>query len=136
MQIRSFDCYGRTPMLLMLTQACSGAPLDVSLIRTPSLLKRFQGSATNCDTPHGLASSLRGRIAPERCCPSQQNRSSKGRDGSFASDRKAAMTVKQKGAPPMPTYRKNPEVVSKLTPEQYRVTQTDGTERPYPDQLA
>jgi len=27
-------------------------------------------------------------------------------------------------------------VVSKLTPEQYRVTQTDGTERPYPDQLA
>jgi peptide-methionine (R)-S-oxide reductase len=31
----------------------------------------------------------------------------------------------------MPTYRKNPEAVSKLTPEQYRVTQTDGTERPY-----
>jgi peptide-methionine (R)-S-oxide reductase len=27
--------------------------------------------------------------------------------------------------------RKNPEAVSKLTPEQYRVTQTDGTERPY-----
>jgi hypothetical protein len=24
----------------------------------------------------------------------------------------------------MPTYRKNPEAVSKLTPEQYRVTQT------------
>jgi peptide-methionine (R)-S-oxide reductase len=31
----------------------------------------------------------------------------------------------------MPTYRKSPEAVSKLTPEQYRVTQTDGTERPY-----
>jgi peptide-methionine (R)-S-oxide reductase len=31
----------------------------------------------------------------------------------------------------MPTYRKNQEAVSKLTPEQYRVTQTDGTERPY-----
>ena len=29
----------------------------------------------------------------------------------------------------MPTYRKNPEAVSKLTPEQYRVTQTDETER-------
>jgi hypothetical protein len=31
----------------------------------------------------------------------------------------------------MPTYRKNPEAVSKLTPEQYHVTQTDKTERPY-----
>jgi peptide-methionine (R)-S-oxide reductase len=31
----------------------------------------------------------------------------------------------------MPTYRKNPEAVSKLAPEQYRVTQTDGTERPF-----
>jgi peptide-methionine (R)-S-oxide reductase len=31
----------------------------------------------------------------------------------------------------MPTYRKSPEAVSKLTPEQHRVTQTDGTERPF-----
>ena len=29
----------------------------------------------------------------------------------------------------MRTYRKTLEAVSKLTPEQYRVTQTDGTER-------
>src|SRR5437868_12801264 len=39
--------------------------------------------------------------------------------------------AEQKGVPRMPTYRKNPEAVSKLTPEQYRVTQTDGTERPF-----
>jgi peptide-methionine (R)-S-oxide reductase len=31
----------------------------------------------------------------------------------------------------MPTYRKNPEAVLKLTPEQYHVTQTDGTERAF-----
>jgi methionine-R-sulfoxide reductase len=30
----------------------------------------------------------------------------------------------------MKTYNKNPEAVSLLTPEQYRVTQQDGTERP------
>jgi peptide-methionine (R)-S-oxide reductase len=30
----------------------------------------------------------------------------------------------------MPTYRKNPEAVSKLTPEQYLVTQIGVTERP------
>ncbi|WSR55774.1 peptide-methionine (R)-S-oxide reductase MsrB [Micromonospora ureilytica] len=28
-------------------------------------------------------------------------------------------------------YRKNPEAVSRLNPEQYRVTQQDGTERPF-----
>jgi peptide-methionine (R)-S-oxide reductase len=31
----------------------------------------------------------------------------------------------------MKTYRKNPEALSCLTPEQYRVTQQDGTERPF-----
>jgi peptide-methionine (R)-S-oxide reductase len=31
----------------------------------------------------------------------------------------------------MPTYNKNPEAVSRLSPEQYRITQTDGTERPF-----
>jgi peptide-methionine (R)-S-oxide reductase len=32
--------------------------------------------------------------------------------------------------PPMPTYEKTPEAISKLSPEQYRVTQQNGTERP------
>jgi peptide-methionine (R)-S-oxide reductase len=31
----------------------------------------------------------------------------------------------------MPEYRKNPEAISRLSPEQYRVTQRDGTERPF-----
>ena len=31
----------------------------------------------------------------------------------------------------MPQYRKNPDVLSRLTPEQFRVTQRDGTERPF-----
>jgi peptide-methionine (R)-S-oxide reductase len=31
----------------------------------------------------------------------------------------------------MPEYRKNPEAVSRLSPEQYRVTQRGGTERPF-----
>jgi len=31
----------------------------------------------------------------------------------------------------MPEYRKNPEAISSLSPEQYRVTQRDGTERPF-----
>jgi hypothetical protein len=39
--------------------------------------------------------------------------------------------AEQKGVPRMPTYGKTPEAVSKLTPEQYRITQSDGTERPF-----
>jgi peptide-methionine (R)-S-oxide reductase len=31
----------------------------------------------------------------------------------------------------MSEYNKNPETVSRLSPEQYRVTQPDGTERPF-----
>ena len=31
----------------------------------------------------------------------------------------------------MPEFRKNPDAISKLSPEQYRVTQRDGTERPF-----
>ena len=31
----------------------------------------------------------------------------------------------------MPEYRKNPDAISMLSPEQYRVTQRDGTERPF-----
>jgi methionine-S-sulfoxide reductase len=31
----------------------------------------------------------------------------------------------------MPTYNKNPDAVSRLSPEQYRITQTNGTERPF-----
>jgi peptide-methionine (R)-S-oxide reductase len=34
----------------------------------------------------------------------------------------------------MKTYNKNPEAVSLLTSEQYRVTQQDGTERPFQDE--
>ncbi len=31
----------------------------------------------------------------------------------------------------MSSYRKNPEVISRLSPEQYEVTQRNGTERPF-----
>jgi peptide-methionine (R)-S-oxide reductase len=32
---------------------------------------------------------------------------------------------------PMALYNKNPDAISSLSPEQYRVTQRDGTERPF-----
>ena len=35
----------------------------------------------------------------------------------------------------MPDYRKTPEAIARLTPEQYRVTQESGTERPGPGEL-
>ena len=35
----------------------------------------------------------------------------------------------------MPEYRKDPEAVSRLTPEQYRVTQKSGTERPFDNEF-
>ena len=31
----------------------------------------------------------------------------------------------------MPKYHKNPEAISRLSPEQYEVTQRNGTERPF-----
>lgn len=34
----------------------------------------------------------------------------------------------------MRTFARNPEALSRLTPEQYRVTQKDGTERPFTNQ--
>jgi peptide-methionine (R)-S-oxide reductase len=37
----------------------------------------------------------------------------------------------KKEAPRVPAYRKNPEAISKLTPEQYLVTQIGLTERPF-----
>ena len=37
--------------------------------------------------------------------------------------------------PQQPKNNKNPEAVSLLTPEQYRVTQEDGTERPLQNQM-
>lgn len=39
-----------------------------------------------------------------------------------------APTMQESSA--MPTYRKNPDAITKLTPEQYRVTQQSGTEYP------
>jgi len=41
----------------------------------------------------------------------------------------SAKEPKRRG-PDMPNYRKNPEVIAKLSPEQFRVTQQSGTERP------
>src|SRR3954463_15762324 len=50
----------------------------------------------------------------------------------WTADRRVPIfNTKRKGARRMPTYRKDPEAVSKLTAEQYRVTQNAGTERPF-----
>ena len=35
----------------------------------------------------------------------------------------------------MPDYHKNPDAISKLSPEQYRVTQKSGTERPFENEF-
>jgi peptide methionine sulfoxide reductase MsrB len=38
------------------------------------------------------------------------------------------------GADVSDSYRKDPEAISRLTPEQYRVTQRNGTEPPFRDE--
>ncbi len=45
--------------------------------------------------------------------------------------RQLAVRTREKKDKSMSKYNKNPEAVSRLSPEQYRVTQRDGTERPF-----
>jgi peptide-methionine (R)-S-oxide reductase len=62
-----------------------------------------------------------------------------GKAGAFslpgsAARRAISIRLLSKGRITMQTYRKNPEAVAKLSPEQYRVTQESGTERPWSGQ--
>src|SRR3954467_15927857 len=47
------------------------------------------------------------------------------------SDPHATVRFLRRTGKDMPTYDKTPDVISRLSPEQYRVTQTGGTERPF-----
>lgn len=42
-----------------------------------------------------------------------------------------SMTIRTERRDQMTTYQRNPEALNALTPEQYRITQQDGTERPF-----
>jgi peptide-methionine (R)-S-oxide reductase len=46
----------------------------------------------------------------------------------FSEDRRSGLTIDGEGADVSDNYRKDPEAISRLTPEQYRVTQKSATE--------
>jgi peptide-methionine (R)-S-oxide reductase len=48
----------------------------------------------------------------------------------FTPDLMTEVVSQFQGNRTMPTYSKNPDAIAKLSPEQYRVTQQNGTERP------